>query len=191
MKKVIIGIDPGTISLGYGIILVSNKDVVILEYDSIDLGKKDILEIKLKNIFFKIVELIDRHKVNEMAVEAPFYGKNVQSMLKLGKAQGVAIAAGLSRSLPFFEYTPRKIKQSITGNGNASKEQIASMLINLNYLKELPKKLDTTDALATALCHYMQGSSADNTNNSSHSKNKYNSWSSFISDNSERVVKQK
>lgn len=191
MKRIIIGIDPGTISLGYGIISVENNKIIVLENDNLNLGKKECLEAKLKTIFESIVNLIRKYNVTELAIEAPFFGKNVQSMLKLGKAQGVSIAAGLSCSLPFVEYTPKRVKQSITGNGNASKEQVASMLINMNYLTQFPDKLDATDALAVAICHYMQSSKIQTDNSTikkGNSKKAYNSWATFASDNKDRII---
>jgi len=137
-------------------------------------------ELKLKKIFERTLALIEEYKPDELAVEAPFYGKNVQSMLKLGRAQGVAMSAALYRDIPIFEYSPKKIKMSITGNGNASKEQVASMLKSLLDIKELPKHLDATDGLAAALCHHFQK------NTSSDSKS-YSGWKSFIAENPKKV----
>jgi crossover junction endodeoxyribonuclease RuvC len=120
-----------------------------------------------------------------MAIEAPFFGKNVQSMLKLGRAQGVSIAAALNRNLPFEEYSPKKIKQAITGNGNASKEQVAAMLLRLFNLKEMPAQFDATDGLAAAVCHHYQGGVGE------HNKSKSGSWKAFISDNPTRLKEKK
>ena len=134
---------------------------------------------KLQIIFQRILQIIDQYNPDEMALEAPFFGKNVQSMLKLGRAQGVAMAAGLHRELPIMEYSPKKIKQSITGNGNASKEQVAAMLQKLLKLQELPKFLDATDGLAAAVCHHFQGGA-------SIEQKSYSGWASFLSQNPDR-----
>lgn len=178
-ERIIIGIDPGTTVLGYGIILISNNRLQVENYGIIQLTKITDHALKLQRIFARITELIDEYHPDEMAIEAPFYGKNVQSMLKLGRAQGVAIAAALNRRIPYTEYAPRKIKQSITGNGSASKEQVAKMLQTILRLKELPTQLDATDGMAAAVCHHFQGS-ADPLNKS------YNSWKSFLSANPNR-----
>lgn len=135
---------------------------------------------KLKKIFERILDIIDHYHPDEMAIEAPFYGKNVQSMLKLGRAQGVAMASALYRDIPIFEYSPRKIKQSITGNGNASKEQVAGMVSSLLKIETGNEYLDATDGVAAALCHYFQQQPAAN-------GKKYNSWKAFISDNPDKV----
>ena len=136
--------------------------------------------VRLKLIFEKTIELIDKHKPDEISIEAPFFGKNVQSMLKLGRAQGVAMAAGLSRQIPVTEYSPKKIKMAITGNGNASKEQVAKMLQNLFSIKELPKNLDSTDGLAAAVCHFYN-------NESISTDKKYSGWSSYIKNNPKKI----
>ena len=136
--------------------------------------------VRLKLIFEKTIELIDKHKPDEISIEAPFFGKNVQSMLKLGRAQGVAMAAGLSRQIPVTEYSPKKIKMAITGNGNASKEQVAKMLQNLFSIKELPKNLDSTDGLAAAVCHFYN-------NESISTDKKYSGWSSYIKNNPKQI----
>ena len=135
---------------------------------------------KLKSIFEHTCSLIDRFHPDELAIEAPFYGKNIQSMLKLGRAQGVAIAAALSRSIPFFEYEPRKVKQSITGKGGSSKEQVAGMLVRLLSIKEMPKHLDATDGLAVAVCHYFQKELLVG-------DNKVSGWKKFMTENPDRV----
>lgn len=137
---------------------------------------------KLKLIFERTMELIDTYHPDEMALEAPFFGVNVQSMLKLGRAQGVAMAAGLSRQIPVAEYAPKKIKMAITGSGNASKEQVAAMLKNLLNLKTLPKNLDATDGLAAAVCHHFNSGKTVGTKS-------YGCWESFVSQNSDRVKK--
>lgn len=154
-KKVLLGIDPGTIFTGYGIINIIGKTPKVENYGYIDLSKIEDHYERLKMIFKRVVQLIEEYKVNELAIEAPFFGKNVQSMLKLGRAQGVAIAAALSKEIDVFEYSPRKIKMAVTGNGNASKEQVAVFLKNTLNI-EIPEKLDATDGLAVAVCHHYQ-----------------------------------
>src|ERR1043165_4947811 len=154
--KIILGIDPGTLIMGYGILHVSGSKLSPLGIGVIKLEKYADHNLRLKKIFERIIGLIDQYKPDELAIEAPFFGKNVQSMLKLGRAQGVAIAAGLYRTVPITEYSPKKVKQSITGNGNASKEQVAAMLQTLLSFKELPSHLDATDGLAAAVCHHFQ-----------------------------------
>lgn len=144
------------------------------------LGRLSNHALKLKRIFDRVLTIIDEYHPDEVAVEAPFYGKNVQSMLKLGRAQGVAMAGALYRDIPITEYTPRKIKQSITGRGGASKEQVAGMLYNLMAIKEAPDYLDATDGLAVAVCHYFQAGKTGE-------DKKYGSWKSFLSDNPDRV----
>jgi crossover junction endodeoxyribonuclease RuvC len=136
--KVILGIDPGTTIMGYGLIHIKGGKAALIDIGVLQLQKLENQALKLQSIFSKTLELIEQHKPDELAIEAPFFGKNVQSMLKLGRAQGVAIAGALYRNIPIFEYSPKKIKQSITGNGNASKEQVAAMLQTLLQFKELP-----------------------------------------------------
>lgn len=177
-EKIILGIDPGTNVMGYGIILIKNNTLTLMQYGVIHLSKYTNHELKLKKIFDRVLNLIDDFSPDEVALEAPFYGKNVQSMLKLGRAQGVAMAAALSREVPITEYAPKKVKQSVTGNGNASKEQVASMLQTLLKFDHATKLLDATDALAVAVCHQFQG-------NVKQAKTK--SWKSFLDDNPERV----
>ena len=150
-ERVILGVDPGTTVMGYGLVLVKNNQLRLIQYGVIHLSKYTTHELKLKKIFERILGIIDEYCPDEMALEAPFYGKNVQSMLKLGRAQGVAMAAALSRDIPITEYAPKRVKQSVTGNGNASKEQVAEMLKKLLFFKEAPKLLDATDALAVAV----------------------------------------
>lgn len=141
--------------------------------------------LKLRQIFETTSELAAKHLPDEFAIEAPFFGKNVQSMLKLGRAQGVAIAAALARDIPIFEYSPKKIKMSITGNGNASKEQVAKMLQQMLSIKEMPKYLDATDGLAAAVCHFFQ------MKNPLTDQKKFSSWEAFVSGNPEREIKKK
>ena len=183
VEKVILGIDPGTTITGYGVIKTVGAEPELIAIGSIDLSRYDDHYLKLKVIFDRTLGIIDEYHPDELAVEAPFYGKNVQSMLKLGRAQGAAIAAALSRSLPIFEYAPRKIKMSITGRGAASKEQVASMLMRILKFSNPEIKLDATDGLAAALCHFYQ------TNNpAGDSGNK--SWKEFMKKNPKRVRKQ-
>ena len=140
--------------MGFGLIQVTGKQMKFLQLNELKLSKYDDHYVRLKLIFERTIELIDSFHPDEIAIEAPFFGKNVQSMLKLGRAQGVAMAAGLSREIPITEYSPKKIKMAITGNGNASKHQVAKMLQSTLGLKELPKNLDSTDGLAAAVCHF-------------------------------------
>lgn len=179
-ERVILGIDPGTSMTGYGVIKTSGTKPELVAIGAIDLSKYKDHYLKLKHIFERITGIIDEYHPDELAIEAPFYGKNVQSMLKLGRAQGAAIAAALNRSLPIFEYAPRKIKMSITGQGAASKEQVAAMLMNILKFNITEIKLDATDGLAAALCHFYQ------TNNPTQEKS-YNSWKDFMNKNPKRV----
>ncbi len=179
-EKIILGIDPGTNVLGFGIIEVKNNKIKLLEVGILKLNSKEELGIRLKKIFFKIIELIDAFHPDELAIEAQFFGENVQSMLKLGKAQGICIAAALSRDIPYCEYAPRKIKQSITGRGTASKEQVAAMLDNILNIKINSETLDATDGLATAVCHFYQS-------NTLGGKSKYTSWDAFIKNNPGKI----
>src|SRR6478672_6040540 len=155
-ERIILGIDPGTSIMGYGIVKEVKSNIDLLCMGVVKLDHLDDHPHKLKHIFEKTVLLIDQYNPDCLAVEAPFYGKNIQVMLKLGRAQGVAMAAALSRNIPIFEYAPRKIKQSITGNGNATKEQVAAMLQTLLKFTETPQFLDATDGLAVAVCHSFQ-----------------------------------
>lgn len=179
-ERIILGIDPGTSITGYGVIKVSGNIPELLAIGSIELSKFGDHYIKLKHIFDRTIGIIDEYHPDELAIEAPFYGKNVQSMLKLGRAQGAAIAAALTRSLPIFEYAPRKIKMSITGQGAASKEQVAAMLMSILKFKNTKIKLDATDGLAAALCHFYQS-------NSPSQEKGYSSWKDFMSKNPKRV----
>ena len=179
-EKVILGLDPGTNIMGYGVIAIKGSKIQLLQFGVINLGKVDSHELRLKKIFDRVLNLIDDYHPDEVALEAPFFGKNVQSMLKLGRAQGVAMSAALHREIPIIEYAPKKVKQSVTGNGNASKEQLARMLMTLLTIKELPKLLDATDALAVALCHHFQQGPV---------KSKTKSWETFVKDNPKRLKK--
>ncbi|MBN2779355.1 MAG: crossover junction endodeoxyribonuclease RuvC [Bacteroidales bacterium] len=171
--RIILGIDPGTNIMGYGVIHENGKKVEVVGFGIVDMHKMDGHFNKLKHIYERTLQLIDGFNPDELAIEAPFQGKNVQSMLKLGRAQGAAIAAALTRTVPIFEYAPRKIKLAITGSGAASKEQVAGMLQKLLKIDELPDKLDATDGLAAALCHYYQ---RDKIKSDSNCK----SWSDYV-----------
>jgi len=166
--------------MGFGLIKVVNKKMELIVLDELILKKYDDHYIKLKLIFERTIYLIETYHPDEIAIEAPFFGKNVQSMLKLGRAQGVAMAAGLSREVPITEYSPKKIKMAITGNGNASKEQVAKMLQSLLKIKELPKNLDATDGLAAAVCHFYNSGKITSEKN-------YTGWASFVKQNEKRV----
>jgi len=154
--RIILGIDPGTNLMGYGVISAGKKTPGYMDMGIVDLKKGKDAYVKLRMILERTGELIEKYLPDEVAIEAPFYGKNVQSMLKLGRAQGVAMAAVLSRDIPVAEYAPRKIKLAITGAGDASKEQVAGMLARMFRLKEIPSNLDATDGLAVAVCHFYQ-----------------------------------
>ena len=186
MEKIILGIDPGTNILGYGLIKVEGQKISLITLGVINLKKYDDHYLKLQKIFNRLNGLIKEFCPDEMALEAPFFGKNVQSMLKLGRAQGVAMAAGLSHEIPITEYAPRKVKMSITGAGTASKEQVASMLARMFNTDEKPEFLDATDALAVAVCHFYQISKP----NVSQGK-AFNSWKDFMNQNPNRVAKRK
>lgn len=179
-ERIILGIDPGTTITGYGVIRCNGNNPELITIGAIDLSKFGDHYLKLKHIFERTSGIIDEYHPDELAIEAPFYGKNVQSMLKLGRAQGAAIAAALSRSVPIFEYAPRKIKMSITGQGAASKEQVACMLMSILKFSLSDLKLDATDGLAAALCHFYQ------TNNPV-SEKKFNSWKDFMNKNPGRI----
>lgn len=181
-EKIILGLDPGTTIMGYGIICIKGSRLQLVQYGVIHLNKYAGQELKLRKIFERVLSLLDEYHPDEVALEAPFFGKNVQSMLKLGRAQGVAMAAALYRDIPIVEYAPKKVKQSVTGNGNASKEQVARMLMTLLSIKELPKLLDATDALAVALCHHYQKGSL---------KTKATSWEAFVKEHPKRISSNK
>jgi crossover junction endodeoxyribonuclease RuvC len=191
-SRIILGIDPGTQVLGYGIIRVTARKFEILAIGVVKLDKFTDHGVRLKRIFERISSLIDTYKPDEMALEAPFFGKNVQSMLKLGRAQGVAMAAGLVQGLTVNEYAPRKVKQSITGKGAATKEQVADMLQRIFGFEEMPKFRDATDGLAVAYCHYL-----DTTNiikkqtpvvkKTTKKKSPKTEWADFVKANQARV----
>jgi crossover junction endodeoxyribonuclease RuvC len=183
-ERIILGIDPGTAVMGYGLIKEAGSKIELIALGSIKIpGTTDEHMLKLQRIFEKTIGLIDNYHPDALAIEAPFYGKNIQVMLKLGRAQGTAIAAALSRNIPVTEYSPRKIKQAITGNGNATKEQVAGMLQRLLNFTETPEFLDATDGLAVAVCHSFQKISTGRG-----SKISYSGWESFVKENSRRVA---
>ncbi|MDX9728392.1 MAG: crossover junction endodeoxyribonuclease RuvC [Bacteroidales bacterium] len=179
-ERIILGIDPGTTVTGYGLISVTGRNPSLITLGIIDLRKQADHFRKIRIIFEQTLDLIDLHHPDEFAIEAPFFGKNVQSMLKLGRAQGAAIAAALYRDLPVFEYAPRMIKMSITGRGQASKEQVAAMLKTILEFRSESMVLDATDALGAALCHFYQSGKP------AVSKD-YRNWSDFIKKNSDRI----
>ena len=183
-QRIILGIDPGTNITGYGIIVGRGKRMEVIAAGVIQLGRSSIDHpAKLKKIYDRVSSLIQEFRPREMALEAPFYGKNVQSMLKLGRAQGVAMAAGLSHDLPIYEYAPKKVKMAVTGQGGASKEQVASMLKQILdfQVHELP--LDATDGLAVAVFHFFQGAEGPKSTAK-------NDWSSFLKAHPDKVKKR-
>lgn len=177
----ILGIDPGTNILGFAIIELIDNTPRVIDMGVLHLKKFEDHQTKLKEIYLQLQEIIETYLPTQMAIEAPFFGKNVQAMLKLGRAQGVAMAAAITMGLEIIEYSPKKIKQSITGNGNASKEQVAAMLNGMLKFNLNNSYLDATDALATAVCHYHQLSSGGI------SKSKTNNWKKFLKENPHRV----
>lgn len=191
---IILGIDPGTQILGYAL-LKGGAQPSLMEMDVLKLTKEKDIYARLQLIHAKIIELIEKHHPTEFAIEAPFFGKNIQSMLKLGRAQGVAIAAAMHYHLPVSEYAPKKVKQAITGNGNADKEMIWKMLEHVLDIKKQPKYYDATDALAVALCHHQQSRGLmlpkKTVVKGKKSAKKTNSWTNFIAKNPERIQKNK
>lgn len=184
-ERIILGIDPGTIVLGYGLLYVSRNIPRMMAMGVVALDRMEDHYQRLGHIYRRIVSIIDEFLPDEVALEEPFYGKNIQSMLKLGRAQGVAMAAALSRDIPITEYSPTKVKQSVTGTGQASKEQVAAILRNTLKIKKedmQPHLLDATDALAVALCHYYQSSNPLSTSDRSLS-----SWKAFVNANPDKI----
>ena len=181
--RIILGIDPGTNVLGYGIMAVTGKTTQMLAMGVIDLRKVGDVYLKLGRIYERVMGVIDAFHPDELAIEAPFFGKNVQSMLKLGRAQGVVIAAAIARQIPIHEYAPMQIKQAIAGNGAASKEQVAGMLQKLLHLRDdqMPHFMDATDAVAAAYCHFLQ------MNRPATDAKHYGSWKDFARKNTDRV----
>ena len=199
-EKIILGIDPGTTVMGYGIIMCEGSRMKMLVMGVLSLNRFEDHYVRIRKIFERTLALIDEYHPDELAIESPFQGKNVQSMLKLGRAQGAAIAAALSRSLPIYEYAPRKIKLAITGRGSASKEQVAGVLQQILRFDEMPKDLDATDGLAAAVCHNFQrpvvvnkatgevsGTGRATTMGKSSSGSSSGSWSDFIKQNPKRI----
>lgn len=183
-EKIILGIDPGTNVMGYGVIKIIGGKASMVAMGVIDMRKTPDPYLRLGHIFDRVTGIINEYLPDEMAIEAPFFGKNIQSMLKLGRAQGVAIAAAIHHDIPIHEYAPLKIKMAITGQGQASKEQVAGMLQRLLKLdaSQMPHYMDATDALGAAYCHYMQMGKPD-------IGNKYHGWKDFINKNKDRVNK--
>ncbi|MEO6813198.1 MAG: crossover junction endodeoxyribonuclease RuvC [Ginsengibacter sp.] len=181
-SKIILGIDPGTVIMGFGIIEVASNSVSLIVMDVLKLSTQCDAYERLRIIHKKVCELLSEYNPNEFAIEAPFFGKNVQSMLKLGRAQGVAIAAAMQAGIPVTEYSPRKIKQSITGNGNADKLQVLKMLQRILSFDEDPKYFDATDAVAVAVCHHFQGNGLLNNNSK-----KLSGWKDFLVQNPGRM----
>ena len=182
-EKIILGIDPGTNIMGYGVLKVQGRKAEMVAMGVIDLHKFSDHYLKLGHIFQRVSGIIDAYLPDELAIEAPFFGKNVQSMLKLGRAQGVAMAAAIQRQVPITEYAPMKIKMAITGVGTASKEQVADMLRRMLHIPEadMPKHLDATDALGAAYCHYLQMGRPENTGKT------YSSWKDFVNKNPDKA----
>jgi crossover junction endodeoxyribonuclease RuvC len=182
-SNIILGIDPGTLLMGYGIICLRGKNLHLMEMGTLTLKSTPDSYEKLRKIHEKITALIEIHHPQSFAIEAPFYGKNVQSMLKLGRAQGVAIAAAMQARLKVCEYAPKKIKQAVTGNGNASKEQIWRMLERMLHFGEKPRYFDATDAVAVAVCHYFQQKHPD-----LGVRDNRKGWADFILEHPERIA---
>lgn len=190
-EEIILGIDPGTNVMGYSFVKKTGKKIEVLEMDVLKLGNKEEMATKMKTIFDFIIKKIDAFNPDMLALEAPFYYKNVQSMLKLGRVQGICIAAGLSRDIPFTEFPPKRVKQSITGNGNASKEQVMKMLQMMKLIDENPKYLDASDALAVAVCYCTQSNLMETGVNAKVTKPKTKtlSWAAFVNEHQNRVIK--
>ena len=187
-ERIILGIDPGTTVMGFGVLLVQNGKATLLEADAIRFSAGADHTLRLREIFNHVLQIIEKHHPDELAIEAQFFGKNVQSMLKLGRAQGVAIAAALHRELAVVEYAPKRVKQSVTGNGNATKEQVAAMLGSILGNAKIPKSTDATDAIAVALCHHFTQGSVARPTKSVGGKSS-GGWGSFIRNNPGRVKK--
>ena len=184
LEKIIIGIDPGTNLMGYGVLKATGNKAEMMAMGVIELKKYASHYLRLGKIFERVTGLIDEYLPDEMAIEAPFFGKNVQSMLKLGRAQGVAITAAIMRDIPFTEYEPRKIKMAITGNGAAAKEQVAGMLQRMLKIpkEDMDVQMDATDALGAAYCHFIQMGKPE-------TEHKFSSWKDFVNKNSDKIHK--
>ncbi len=185
-ERIILGIDPGTIIMGYGVIRVTGKKAEFIDMGVFDLKKITDPYLTLREIYAQTLAIIEKHLPDELAIEAPFFGKNVQSMLKLGRAQGVAMAAAITRDIPITEYAPLKIKMAITGNGQAAKEQVADMMRRLLKIpaESMPKYMDATDGLAAAYCHFLQS-------NRPESSGKAKSWADFVNKNPNKITPSK
>jgi len=186
-EKIILGVDPGTQIAGYGVIKVTGQRIELLQYGVLKLSKYSTYQLKLQKIFQRLTQLIDEFLPDEMAIEDPFYGKNAQSMLKLGRAQGVAMAAALSRNIPIVEYSPKSVKKSVTGSGSASKEQVAYMLQSILKQELKPEFFDATDAVAIAICHHYHAHSPASVPSSGKKSSKKGGWGAFITENPERM----
>ncbi len=184
-ERIIMGIDPGTHVMGYGVIKILDNKPSLENMGIIQLNKYEDHYLRLAKIYSRIIGLIEEYLPDELAIEAPFYGKNVQSMLKLGRAQGVAMAAAISRDIPIFEYAPLKIKMSITGNGRAAKEQVAFMLQKILKIpnENMLPQLDATDGVAAALCHFYQSQGI------SGKESKFKDWKDYVQKNQDKVRK--
>jgi crossover junction endodeoxyribonuclease RuvC len=183
-RDVIMGIDPGTNVLGFGIIAIQGKGIRLISAGSIHMSKEKNHYEKLKKVYRSLENLLDLHQPGVVSVEAPFFGKNVQSMLKLGRAQGIALGVALARNVEVVEYSPKKIKHAITGRGNSSKEQVAAMLCQILDCRLDSKFLDTTDGLAAAVCHFFQRSRPGS------SRNSYQDWKHYVDGNPARLVQR-
>jgi crossover junction endodeoxyribonuclease RuvC len=183
-EQIILGIDPGTIVMGYGVLAVEEKKPRLEAMGVLKLDKFENHYLRLQKIFERVTQLIDSYHPDALAIEAPFFGKNVQSMLKLGRAQGVAIAAALHKGMPISEYAPLKIKMAITGNGQASKEQVAGMLQRMLHIsnEDMLPQLDATDGLAAAFCHYLDTSRPK-------IEKSYSTWKDFVAKNPSKIRK--
>jgi crossover junction endodeoxyribonuclease RuvC len=184
-EKIILGIDPGSVVMGYGVIGISGQKIRIVEMGVLKLGKYPDTADRLNRIFNRVHELCVQHKPESCAIEAPFFGKNVQSMLKLGRAQGVAMAATMQSNIPMQEYSPKKVKQSVTGNGNATKEQLWATIQKILKFDETPQYLDASDAVGVALCHHFQSKFPISNLKSG------KGWDKFIKENPDRVKQKK
>jgi len=182
-EQIILGIDPGTNIMGYGIIQFKNNKLSLVTMGVLKFTQQEDPLFRLKDIFEGVVSIIEKYNPDNVAIEAPFFGKNVQSMLKLGRAQGVAIAAAMHKNIPVFEYSPRKVKMAITGKGSASKEQVAAMLHHLIVFDKEQKYLDASDALGIAICHHLQGKCPVG-------EKSYSGWGTFLKKNADRIVSQ-
>ncbi|MFZ1688956.1 MAG: crossover junction endodeoxyribonuclease RuvC [Flavobacteriales bacterium] len=186
-ERVILGIDPGTTVMGFGVLLEQGRTITLLDAGAIRFAPADDHTLKLREIFIRTLAIIELHKPDELAIEAQFFGKNVQSMLKLGRAQGVAIAAALHRQVVVVEYAPKRVKQAVTGNGSASKEQVAAMLLGILKVKELPSSTDATDAVAVAVCHHFSRNNA--VQKGGGVARGSSDWGAFVRSNPERLKK--